>query len=46
VLVFRLFTLWLPVIPALAFLPTVRRLEHDLEHHPRRSGATEPAPER
>jgi uncharacterized membrane protein YbhN (UPF0104 family) len=44
VLVYRLFTLWLPVLPALAFLPTVSRLERDLE--PRQGGSAEPAPER
>jgi uncharacterized membrane protein YbhN (UPF0104 family) len=46
VLVYRLFTLWLPVLPALAFLPTLSRLERDLEQHPRGPGIAEPAPER
>jgi uncharacterized membrane protein YbhN (UPF0104 family) len=46
VLVYRLFTLWLPVLPALAVLPTVGRLERDLEQHPGGPGVAEPAPER
>jgi uncharacterized membrane protein YbhN (UPF0104 family) len=32
VLVYRAFSFWLPVIPALAFLPTVRQLKRDIEH--------------
>jgi uncharacterized membrane protein YbhN (UPF0104 family) len=46
VLVYRLFTLWLPVLPALALLPTVNRLERDLQQRPRGSRGAEPAPER
>jgi uncharacterized membrane protein YbhN (UPF0104 family) len=30
VLVYRLFTFWLPILPALAFLPTVKNLADDL----------------
>ena len=28
VLVYRLFNFWLPIVPALAFLPTVKQLRH------------------
>jgi uncharacterized membrane protein YbhN (UPF0104 family) len=45
VLVYRLFSLWLPVLPALAVLPTVGRLERDLRQSPRGPGGAEPAPE-
>jgi uncharacterized membrane protein YbhN (UPF0104 family) len=32
VLVYRLFNFWLPIVPALAFLPTVKSLYHDFRH--------------
>src|SRR5204862_129041 len=32
VLVYRLFNFWLPIVPALAVLPTVKSLYHDFRH--------------
>ncbi len=32
VLVYRLFSFWLPIVPALAFVPTVKQLRRDVEH--------------
>ena len=39
VFAYRLINLWLPIIPALAGLPTLRRLERTRAHHHTRSGA-------
>jgi uncharacterized membrane protein YbhN (UPF0104 family) len=33
VVAYRIFTFWLPMIPALAVLPTLRGLRHELEEH-------------
>jgi hypothetical protein len=33
--VYRIATFWLPVVPALALLPGIRRLAHTLPHVPR-----------
>jgi uncharacterized membrane protein YbhN (UPF0104 family) len=32
VLVYRLFNFWLPIVPALAVLPTVKHLYHDFRY--------------
>ena len=37
VLVYRLFSLWLPIIPALLFLPAIESLEEDVEEVSRRA---------
>jgi uncharacterized membrane protein YbhN (UPF0104 family) len=39
-LVYRAFTLWLPIGPALALLPQVRTLDRELPHVPRAARAT------
>jgi uncharacterized membrane protein YbhN (UPF0104 family) len=38
VLVYRGFSFWLPVVPAVAFLPTARRLKRDIDHVDRHGG--------
>ena len=39
VVVYRLFNLWLPILPALATLPAVKELRRELEEAERRGGA-------
>ena len=38
-LVYRFFTFWLPIVPALALIPSVKRLDSELSHLPQRSVA-------
>ncbi|HZT53513.1 MAG TPA: lysylphosphatidylglycerol synthase domain-containing protein, partial [Gaiellaceae bacterium] len=38
-LVYRAFTLWIPIAPALALLPQVRSLDEELPRVPHASGA-------
>jgi uncharacterized membrane protein YbhN (UPF0104 family) len=38
-LVYRFFTFWLPIVPALALIPSVKRLDSELAHLPKRSPA-------
>jgi uncharacterized membrane protein YbhN (UPF0104 family) len=33
-LVYRFFTFWLPIVPALALFPTVKSLDRELAHIP------------
>ena len=39
VLVYRFFTFWLPILPALALIPSVKGLDSELSHLPKRSAA-------
>jgi uncharacterized membrane protein YbhN (UPF0104 family) len=38
-LVYRFFTFWLPIVPALALIPSVKRLDSELSHLPKRKAA-------
>jgi uncharacterized membrane protein YbhN (UPF0104 family) len=38
-LVYRFFTFWLPIVPALALIPSVKQLDSELSHLPKRSAA-------
>jgi uncharacterized membrane protein YbhN (UPF0104 family) len=38
-LVYRFFTFWLPIVPALALIPSVKGLDSELSHLPKRSAA-------
>jgi uncharacterized membrane protein YbhN (UPF0104 family) len=38
-LVYRFFTFWLPIVPALALIPSVKRLDSELSHLPNREAA-------
>jgi uncharacterized membrane protein YbhN (UPF0104 family) len=38
-LVYRFFTFWLPIVPALALVPAVKQLDSELSHLPKRSAA-------
>ncbi|MDX6647396.1 MAG: putative heme transporter [Miltoncostaeaceae bacterium] len=40
VVAYRIFTFWLPMVPALAVLPTLRGLRHELEEHSGARSAT------
>jgi uncharacterized membrane protein YbhN (UPF0104 family) len=38
-LVYRFFTFWLPIVPALGLIPSVKRLDSELAHLPKQSAA-------
>jgi uncharacterized membrane protein YbhN (UPF0104 family) len=40
VIIYRLFNFWLPIVPALAVLPTVKHLYHDFRHAERQLDET------